>query len=131
MRYLKLTIVMVLLIIFTITLYAQAPDIALKDKTIQEQVEYWAKFYDIDKERMLKVIKCESGFNPNAIHYNDGGKGKHSVGLMQFQKSTFDLWEKKLGEDLDYYSYYDQIKLASFMWSKNQMNQWTCYAKTK
>lgn len=122
---------MVISLIFTITTYAQAPDVPLKDRTIKEQVEYWANYYDIDGVRMLKVLNCESSLNPKAIHHNDGGKGKDSVGIAQYQRLTFDTWSKKLGEELDYYSYYDQIKLMAFMWSEKQQGQWSCYRLTK
>jgi soluble lytic murein transglycosylase-like protein len=87
----------------------------------------YADMYNVSEKLLNGVIKCESNYNPKAIHYNDGGKGKHSVGIMQFQKSTFLTWEKRFGEDLDYYSYHDQIKLGAYMISKGQGNQWTCY----
>lgn len=99
----------------------------IKEPTPKELISLYALKYGAVETQLLKVAKCESGFNPNAFHKNDGGNGKHSVGIFQFQESTFLTWEKKLGEDLDYYSYHDQIKLASFMFSKGQQKQWTCY----
>lgn len=97
-----------------------------KDLSPKEYISIYSKKYGISEANLLRVAKCESGLKKDAIHYDDGGKGKHSRGIMQFQQSTFLVWEKKLGEDLDYHSYHDQIKLASFMWSKGQQNQWTC-----
>jgi len=94
--------------------------------SVNEFISLYASKYGISENTLLKVAKCESNLKPNAINYHDGGKGKHSFGVMQFQKSTFDYWETKLGEDLDYYSYHDQIKLASYMFSKGQIKQWTC-----
>ena len=94
--------------------------------TPQEYITKYAKQYNTSPDVLLAVSKCESKLNPKAIHYNDGGKGKHSVGIFQFQESTFNTWEDRLGEDLDYYSYHDQAKLAAFMFSKNQQGQWTC-----
>lgn len=105
---------------------AEAPVIPVIP-TVQETITKFTKEYQIDETMFLKVAYCESKLNPNAIHYNDGGHGKHSVGIMQFQHNTFVTWSKIMGEDLDYYSYYDQIKLASYMWSKHQENQWSCY----
>lgn len=110
---------------------AQAPTREIKEYSNIELIDYFAKKYNIDKTMFLKVAKCESKLNPKAIHYNDGGKGKHSVGIFQFQEKTFLTWEKKLGEDLNYGSAFDQIKLASFMWSKGQQNQWSCYRMLK
>lgn len=122
----KKILISVMVAVFAITAYAQAPDVPLKDKPINELVEYWSDYYDIDSERFSKIIYCESRYKPTAINYHDGGKGKHSVGILQFQKSTFDYWSGVLGEKLDYYSYYDQIKLGAFMISKGQINQWSC-----
>lgn len=90
---------------------------------------YIAKYsmeYGINPYQLKKTIQCESQFNPRAINYHDGGKGKHSVGILQFQRTTFDGYSKKMGEKLDYYSYHDQIKVASYMWSNGQQRQWTC-----
>jgi len=104
--------------------YQKPPDIPnLPPKAF---ITKYAVEYGISENTMLKIAKCESGLKPNAINYNDGGKGKHSVGIMQFQRSTFDYWSSKLGEKLDYYSYHDQIKLASYMVSEGQARQWTC-----
>ena len=92
----------------------------------QEYIIKYAKEFNTSPDVLLAVAKCESNFKPNAIHYNDGGKGKHSVGIFQFQESTFNTWEDILGEDLDYYSYADQSKLAAFMVSEGQLRQWSC-----
>ena len=111
---------------------ADAP-IYPKPQTPTELIIKYAEQYNTSSKVLLSVAKCESGLNQNAINYNDGGKGKHSVGIFQFQKSTFDRWSndetnpRALGEELDYYSVNDQAKLASYMFSKGQGNQWTCY----
>jgi len=99
----------------------------INEPTVEELVVKFSKEYQIDGALLLRVARCESSLNPKAVHYNDGGSGKHSVGVMQFQEATFNNWSKILGEELDYHSSYDQVKLASYMWSKNQERQWTCY----
>lgn len=80
-------------------------------------------------EVLKKVATCESTMNPQAVNYNDGGPGKHSVGILQFQEKTFDSYAKKMGEELDYYSSHDQVKVADYMLSQNQGRQWTCFRK--
>lgn len=72
------------------------------------------------------IAHCESRLNPKAINYHDGGHNKHSVGILQFQEATFKEWSKRLGEELDYYSSYDQIKVAKYMIEKGQARQWSC-----
>lgn len=92
-------------------------------------IEYADKYtiqYGVDSNIFKKVMYCESKNNPNPPGYNDGGK---AYGVMQFHKQTFDTYSKKLGEELDYYSAQDQIKLAAYMFSINQQKHWTCYTK--
>jgi len=111
------------------TITSQAVEAPVKPE-IDQIHAYIAKYsleYGISPYQLTKTIACESGFKKNAVNYNDGGKGKHSVGILQFQKSTFDNYSKKMGEELDYYSYHDQIKVASYMFSKGQQRQWTCW----
>ena len=78
---------------------------------------------------MLKVAICESSLNPKAFNKTDGIGG--SYGVFQFQKSTFLRYSKQLNEELDYYSTYDQAKVAAYMFSLGQQRQWSCYQKTK
>lgn len=94
--------------------------------SVKQILEEVPKKYNINPVIIQKVAYCESTHNPKAINYNDGGKGKHSVGIMQFQSATFYYWEKKLGEDLNIDSTYDQVKLASYMVSQGQIHQWSC-----
>lgn len=97
--------------------------------TVQEILKEIPPQYGVSVAVAESVTKCESTQNPKAINYHDGGYGKHSVGLWQFQKSTFDSYAKKMGQELDYNSALDQTKVASYMLSKNQGHQWTCYRK--
>ena len=76
---------------------------------------------------IANIAKCESSLNPKAINYHDGGYNKHSVGVLQYQESTFLGWEKKYGEDLDYYSTLDQVKLTKFILDHNGGKNWTCF----
>ena len=100
-----------------------------KQPTIKEYITMYALKYGATESELLKVAKCESNFNPKAIHYNDGGQGKHSVGVFQYQESTFNNFDNLIKEDLDYYSYHDQIKLTAFIFGKypNLKTHWSCY----
>lgn len=89
-------------------------------------IEYADKYsleYAIDANLFKKVMYCESKNRPNPPGHNDGG---NAFGIMQFHKTTFLGYEKQIGLDLDYYSYHDQIRLAAYMFSVGQANQWTC-----
>lgn len=97
--------------------------------TVEEIIKEIPPKFGVKVAVAESVTKCESTHNPNAINYHDGGYGKHSVGLWQFQKLTFDSYAKKMGEELDYYSAYDQTKVASYMIAHGKANSWTCYRK--
>lgn len=95
----------------------------INNMSVPELIDYLAPE---NASKIKKIAFCESNYNPNAIHYNDGGSGKHSVGVLQFQESTFLSYEKRMNEDLNYYSSYDQIKVANYMINKGQIHQWSC-----
>lgn len=103
--------------------YAEDIKINPLDLSTTEQVIYFSNLNGGDAEVALKVMECESGGNHSAK--GDGGR---SNGIFQFQKSTFLRMEKMLGEDLNYDSKYDQIKLASFALSKPELaREWTAF----
>lgn len=133
MKYFICLIIVAVLCLFIPTAIAHdappTPKIKEVELTPKQYIELYAKRYNVSASELLAVAKCESKLNPKAINYNDGGKGKHSVGIFQFQKFTFNAWSKKMGLALNYYSYHDQIRLASWMFSKGQQKQWSCYKK--
>src|SRR3990167_2905900 len=99
-------------LLLSVSLLANPTKADLEPQIISSPKEYISLFasqYVAVELELLKVAKCESNFKPDAIHYNDGGKGKHSFGVFQYQKLTFLAFSKLFGEKLDYYSYHDQI----------------------
>lgn len=83
--------------------------------------------YGGSQSAIIKTIAhCESRLNPKAVNYHDGGKNKHSVGILQFQELTFKEWSGRMEQQLDYYSTLDQIKVAKYMIENGQAYQWTC-----
>jgi len=89
----------------------------------QQQVVYFSNLYGGNPDIALKVMDCESSGSHSAK--GDGGR---SNGIFQFQKSSFERMEKDFGEDLNYTSQYDQIKLASYaLASKKYQNEWTSF----
>lgn len=101
---------------------------ALEDATrrveamsVPELIDYIAPQYGTDPEDIKKVAWCESSYRPHAV--GDGGKARN---VMQFHEPTFNEFSKKLGEELNYNSAYDQIKLASYMFSQGKQFHWTC-----
>lgn len=95
----------------------------------KEYISSFALKYKAPENELMAIAKCESNFNPNAFHKDDGGKDKHSVGIFQYQEATFNSFSKMFGEELDYFSYYDQIKLTSWIFANHPelKSHWSCF----
>lgn len=103
--------------------YADNTKINPLDLTPEQQVIYFSELYGGDYRIALKVMECESGGSHKTI-----GDGGLSNGIFQFQKSTFLRMEKEFGEDLNYTSQFDQIKLASWaLANPKYQNEWTAF----
>lgn len=103
---------------------AEAPERLLSEYSSKELVEYFSTLYGANTSQLEAVIMCESGWRPTV--YGDGG---HAYGLLQFHKPTFDMWAKQIGEPMDYYSSFDQIKMGAWAFSKGYTSHWTCFSK--
>jgi hypothetical protein len=74
--------------------------------------------YGQSRDAMLRVARCESGLDPNAV----GGGGAYH-GLFQFVPSTF------AGTPYGEYDIYDpwaNANAAGWMWSEGKKNNWVC-----
>ncbi len=100
--------------------------------TPKEYISLYASNKAIEKELLL-VAKCESNFKPTATHHNDGKKGSTSYGIYQYKIGTFEYFSKLMGENLDYYSYHDQIKLTAWIFANRPdlKKHWSCSKITK
>lgn len=89
-------------------------------------IEYYADYYNAQKDELLSVSFCESSYNPHAV--GDGGRARN---IFQYHKETFDYFSKLMGEELDYDSYIDQARLTAWIWSNRPdlKKHWTCYNK--
>jgi len=77
-----------------------------------------ADAYDQPRDDMLRVARCESNLDPNAI--NAGGD---THGLFQFLPSTF------ASTPYAEHSIYDpwaNANAAGWMWSQGRRNEWVC-----
>jgi hypothetical protein len=105
-------------------------EIPLAERSTMEQIDYYAELYDVDPNLMKSIIKCESKFKPNAK--GDYKNGKYLAnGLLQYHSESFIRHSKALGEELDYYSPLDQIKLGTFAISKGHGREWSSFRAIK
>ena len=88
---------------------------------IQSIIIAAANRFGVDPNWLLRIAKCESGFNPNA--YNPSG----ASGLFQFMPATFAANSVRAG--FGGASIWDPVasaNTAAFMFSIGQSGQWTC-----
>lgn len=69
---------------------------------------------------MLRVARCESNLNPNAVNRSSGASG-----LFQFMPSTFaGTPNGKAGESI--FNAYSSADAAGWMWANGMRNHWVC-----
>lgn len=74
---------------------------------------------------LIKLIECESGFNPDAWNKKDPNGG--SIGILQYQIPTFYYYASKYGiENPDIWNSEQQIELAVYLIQDNKITLWTC-----
>lgn len=105
---------------------AEAPEKKLNELTPKELAEHYTSISSGEDKYTSTVIRCESQYNPKA----KGDKGlANNVG--QFHEETFDMIARKMGEKLDYDSYYDQTKAVAWSLANGYGNLWTSYRAIK
>jgi len=67
-----------------------------------------ANKYNVDFDVLFQLAKCESSLNP--VVYGDSG---FAYGLFQWHKSSWDLYNKKFGTNLDRYNLEDQCEMTA------------------
>jgi len=91
---------------------------ATGEGAIVEMIYAAAAQYGQDPEAMLRVARCESNLDPNAVN----GPGD-THGLFQFLPSTW------AGTPYGHHSIYDpwaNAHAAAWMWSEGRRNEWVC-----
>lgn len=94
--------------------------------TVEEQIVYYSQMYNTDNGIISKIIQCESQGKQSAV-----GDNGLSRGIAQFQKPTFTSLSKLMGEELDYNSSNDQIKLMVWSIANGYGRNWTTYRALK
>ena len=88
--------------------------------SIDEYARKAAQDAGINPKRFLALISCESNWKEDAA-----GDNNKSLGILQFQKATFNRFAKKYDlESLDISDSYDQIDLAVLMIRDGYQEHW-------
>lgn len=77
-----------------------------------------ADAYGQPREDMLRVARCESNLNPNAVN-----AGSQASGLFQFLPST---WATTPYADEDIFDPVASANAAAWMWDNGRRNEWVC-----
>jgi hypothetical protein len=89
---------------------------------IKEAIVSIAENMDYGNYKILfDVIQCESGFDNTAI----GLAGE--IGMAQFMPSTWDLWNKQRGTNLEIHRIQNQINMMVWAFKNGLERHWTCY----
>lgn len=77
-----------------------------------------ADMYGQPREDMLRVARCESNLDPNAVN-----PSSNASGLFQFLPST---WETTPYADQDIFDPVANAEAAAWMWSEGRRGEWVC-----
>jgi len=93
---------------------------------VQGSIVKWANAYGVDPNWLLRVAKCESGFNPLAQNKGYYAGGGNPSGLFQFLPQTFSANAARAGIVGDIWNADDSAHVAAYMFSIGQSGQWAC-----
>lgn len=93
------------------------PSPAVATTSIPTMIERFSDFYGVNREVMSRVIKCESGYNPNA----EGDHGT-SFGLSQIHLPAHPDITKEQALDPEF-----AIKFMAKEMSQGNSWKWTCW----
>ena len=100
--------------------------VPLSPESDQEYITRKAGEHGVSAKKILKPIKCESGFRHEGL-YGDGGR---AYGIAQFHRPTFESFKKKANmPTANYFNKYDQIDLMAWAFKVGYANHWTCFRK--
>lgn len=130
----KLKIIIVLLVLLPLVVFAkptktgelEIEETPVSELSIDEQIDHYAALYGVEGSLIKKIVQCESNYKTTAI--GDGGRAR---GLFQYHQGSFERHEKLFGEDLDYYSSHDQIKLGTWAIAQGYGREWSSFRAIK
>ena len=92
----------------------------------QSEVEVWQaiwsanhKYPNISFDLLMELGKCESGLKQNK--YGDSGK---AYGIFQWWQSSWDMYNKKFGTNLDRNNVYHQAEMTAKVLSEGGAYNW-------
>ena len=100
------------------------PPVALAEETcerecIESKIDHYAEMYNVSPITMNHIVKCESGYNPDAL--NNSPK-EYSVGLVQINLKAHTTISDTQARDVDY-----ALNFLGRELSQGNGKIWTCW----
>lgn len=111
------TMLLALTPVFASTIEYTAPEAPQAPRTIDELIHDSALKYGVSESVMRTVIRCESGFRPNAI-----GDHGHSFGLVQIYLPAWPSITREQALDPEF-----AVEFLAQKLSNQQGYLWTCH----
>ena len=92
-------------------------------QVIEQYIKSMADFYGTDREFMLQLAGCESGFWKEALNENEV-RGGNSYGLFQWQVGSWQSYNKIFKTNLDRNDWRDQVKMTAQVIAKYGSRDW-------
>ena len=93
---------------------------------MEQMVRAIAAKYDVDVEKLVAVIKCESGMNPNAVNRNKNGTT--DFGLCQFN----DYWYRDIiSPEIALHHPEVAVNIMCHAWVQGKAKDWICFRTGK
>jgi len=100
-------------------------DSTSNNRSLEENIEFYAKEYQIPSVWLTNLAKCESTMGKNL--WGDNNK---AFGVFQYHSPTWSDFERWSGMNLDRYSEHDQVKMTAWALSTGRGYNWSCNYKT-
>lgn len=96
-------------------------DLELSKDEIIDLIKFYSEKYKVDPDQSLRIAKCESGFNANAL--SKGGKYK---GLYQWDNSFYGYAKILEIEKPNVFNPEHNIRAATLAMSYGLWSKWSC-----
>lgn len=94
---------------------------------IQNYISQKAIEYGLDPQRMLRIAKCESGFNPGAINKNYYAGGGNPSGLYQYLPETWSRIGGRSGLQADnVFDWQQNVNVTMWAFANGYAGEWAC-----
>lgn len=95
--------------------------------SVQQMIVEASIKYGLDPDRMLRIAKCESGFNPASVNRNYFAGGGNPSGVFQYLPDTWKRMSNNAGfGGADVFDAYANVNVAAHAFSTGRSGEWAC-----